>query len=105
MVGSARSYVYDTFGSFWAVLEAGARPNFAARAQLAGCFAHTVTTCRDAVALLIEAVGTVGIQRACVLERHHRDLITIGQHLVGQPKMREWAGGLWFGQPAPNPIL
>jgi hypothetical protein len=32
MVGSVRSYAYDTFGSFWAVLEAGARPNFAARA-------------------------------------------------------------------------
>jgi hypothetical protein len=39
------------------------------------------------------------------MERHHRDLITIGQHLMGQPKMREWAGGLWFGQAAPNPIL
>lgn len=105
MVGSARSYVYDTLGSFWELLEAGDTPGFPARAQLAGCFAHTVTTCRDAVALLIEAVGTTGIQRGCVLERHHRDLITIGQHLMGQPKMREWAGGLWFGQPAPSPIL
>lgn len=105
LVGSSRSYVYDTFGSFWAILEAGDTPDFAARAQLAGCFAHTVTTCRDAVALLVESVGTIGVQRGCVLERHHRDLITIGQHLMGQPKMREWAGGLWFGQPAPNPIL
>jgi hypothetical protein len=26
MVGSARGYVYDTFGSFWAVLEAGDPP-------------------------------------------------------------------------------
>jgi alkylation response protein AidB-like acyl-CoA dehydrogenase len=105
MVGSARSYVYDTFGDFWAVLQSGDPPGFAARAQLAGCFAHTLTTCRDAVTLLIETVGTAGIQRGCVLERHHRDLITIGQHLMGQPKMREWAGGLWFGQAAPNPIL
>jgi alkylation response protein AidB-like acyl-CoA dehydrogenase len=105
MVGSARSYVYDTFGGFWAVLEAGDTPEFAARAQLAGCFVHTLTTCRDAVALLIEVVGTAGIQRGCVLERHHRDLITIGSHLMGQPKMREWAGGLWFGQPAPVTIV
>lgn len=105
MVGSARSYVHDTFGTLWGLLEAGDTPGFATRAQIAGCFVHTVTNCRDAVAVLIEAVGTSGIQRGGALERHHRDLITIGQHLMGQPKMREWAGGLWFGQPAPTPVL
>ncbi|HEX4250867.1 MAG TPA: acyl-CoA dehydrogenase family protein [Pseudonocardia sp.] len=105
MVGSARSYVDDTFGGFWAVLEAGDPPDFTARAQLAGCFVHTVTTCRDAVAVLIETVGTAGIQRGGPLERHHRDLITMAQHLMGQPKMREWAGGLWFGQASPSPVL
>jgi alkylation response protein AidB-like acyl-CoA dehydrogenase len=105
MVGSARSYVYDTFGGFWELLDAGDTPGYASRAQLAGCFVHTMTTCRDAVALLIDAVGTAGIQRGCPLERHHRDLITIAQHLMGQPKMREWAGGLWFDQPSPSPIV
>ena len=105
MVGSARSYVNDTFGSFWAVLASGDAPSFAARAQLAGCFAHTLTTCRDAVSLLVDTVGTAGVRRGSILERHHRDLITLVQHLMGRPKMREWAGGLWFGQPAPMPLL
>jgi alkylation response protein AidB-like acyl-CoA dehydrogenase len=105
MVGSARSYVYDTLGDFWTTLESGDEPGFADRAALAGCFVHTITTCRDAVTVLVEAVGTAGIQRGSRLERQHRDLITIGQHLMGQPKMREWAGGLWFGQTPPSPIL
>jgi alkylation response protein AidB-like acyl-CoA dehydrogenase len=105
MVGSARSYVYDTLGDFWAVLESGDEPSFAARAALAGCFVHTLTTCRDAVQLLVETVGTAAIQRGSSLERNLRDLITMGQHLMGQVKMREWAGGLWFGQPTPIPYL
>ena len=105
MVGSARSYAYDTLGHFWSRLESGDEPSFAERAALAGCLVHTVTTCRDAVAILVESVGTAAIRRGCRLERHHRDLITIGQHLLGQPKMREWAGGLWFGQVPPTSIL
>jgi alkylation response protein AidB-like acyl-CoA dehydrogenase len=105
MVGSARSYVYDTFGGFWATLEAGDEPGFADRAALAGCFVHTITTCRDAVAVLAETVGTGAIMRGSRLERHHRDLITISTHLMGQQKVREWAGGLWFGQDSPNPVL
>jgi alkylation response protein AidB-like acyl-CoA dehydrogenase len=105
MVGSARSYVYDTFGALWTTLDAGEQPGYPQRAEVAGCFAHTLTSCRDAVALLAEAVGTAAVQRGSRLERHHRDLITMGQHLMGQPKMREWAGGLWFGQPAPSPLL
>ena len=75
------------------------------RAALAGCLVHTLTTCRDAVAVLVETVGTSAIHRGTRLERHHRDLITIGQHLFGQPKTREWAGGLWFGKVPPSPVL
>jgi alkylation response protein AidB-like acyl-CoA dehydrogenase len=105
MVGSARSYAYNTLGGFWAVLESGDQPSFAARAALAGCYVHTTTTCRDAVQLLVETVGTAAIQRGSSLERNLRDLITMGQHLVAQVKMREWAGGLWFGQPAPLPLI
>jgi alkylation response protein AidB-like acyl-CoA dehydrogenase len=105
MIGSARSYAYDTLGSFWSKLESGDEPDFDDRAALAGCFVHTVTTCRDAVAVLVETVGTSAVHRGSRLERHHRDLITIGQHVMGQPKAREWAGGLWFGKVPPTPVL
>jgi alkylation response protein AidB-like acyl-CoA dehydrogenase len=105
MVGSARSYVHDVYGDLWTTLEAGDLPGLAGRALLAGCYVHTITTCRDAVTVLTEAVGTASIRRDCPLERHHRDLVTMGHHLMGQPKMREWAGGLWLGQPSPSPII
>ena len=90
MVGSARSYAYDTLGSFWSRLESGDEPSLTDRAALAGCLVHTVTTCRDAVVVLVETAGTAAVRGGCRLERHHRDLITMGQHILGQPKVREW---------------
>jgi hypothetical protein len=105
LVGSARCYAFDTVGRVWAVLESGAVPSFADRAALAGCYGHTVSSCRDAVELLAEVVGTATIRRGSTLERNVRDLITIGQHVMSKPPVREWAGGLWFGQPVPMPLL
>ncbi|OPX06823.1 hypothetical protein [Mycobacterium sp. AT1] len=105
MIGSARSYAYDTLGSFRTRLSGGYEPSLIEVAALAGCFVHTVTACREAVAVLVETVGTAAVRRGSRLERHHRDLITIGQHVMGQPKMREWASALWFGQIPSIPLV
>jgi alkylation response protein AidB-like acyl-CoA dehydrogenase len=105
MVGSVRSYTYDLLGAFWATLAAGDTPTPDQRAALAGSYAHTFRTCRDAVALLYEEVGSQSVYRACPLDRHLRDLVTIGQHIMGQTRMREMAGALWLGQPSPLPVL
>ena len=104
MVHSARSYVYDTAGKFWATLEAGDEPSFEQRAQLAGCFVHTVSTCRKAAQLLVDTVGSAAIQE-CPLERQLRDLNTMAQHIQGQVRMWEWAGGMHLGQNSPSPLL
>jgi alkylation response protein AidB-like acyl-CoA dehydrogenase len=105
MVGSARSYTYDTLGKFWSTLEAGEDPSSDQRAALTGCFVHTISACRNAVLLLVDTVGTAAIQKGCPLERQLRDLTTIAQHTLGQTRMWEWSGGLWFGQDPPIPLL
>jgi alkylation response protein AidB-like acyl-CoA dehydrogenase len=105
MVGSARSYVHDVVGRLWAALEAGDEPSFAQRAELAGCFVHTASTCRDAVELLADTVGTAAIRRGCPLERQLRDLTVIKQHVLGQSRTWAWAGGLYFGVNPPVPML
>ena len=105
LVGSARSYHYDVLGSLWDTLVAGDPPTLDQRAALAGSFPHTFQTCREAVALLYEEIGSQSVYRACPLDRHLRDLITIGQHIMGQNRMREMAGGMWLGGPSPLPVL
>jgi indole-3-acetate monooxygenase len=97
MVGAARSHQFDVLGALWEVLEAGAEPSLRLRAALVGAHLHTIRTCRDAVRLLADVVGSASIYRRCPIERHLRDLTTIGQHLMGQPKILEMAGALWLG--------
>lgn len=108
IVGSARSYVFDVLGEFWSTLEAGAEPSRQQRAALAGVHGYTVRTCRDAVQILAETIGSASIHRSCPVERHLRDLTTIGQHILAQARTTEMVGALWLGAEdalAENPLL
>jgi alkylation response protein AidB-like acyl-CoA dehydrogenase len=106
LVGSARSYAFDVVGNFWTTLLAGAEPSHRQRAALAGCYRHVLQACLEAVQLLGEAVGSASIYRTCPIERHLRDLMTIGQHIVHQQRFLEAAGGLWMpGADENNPLL
>ena len=105
LVGSAHSYFYEVLGAFWASLEAGRRPDLRQRAALGGSYVHTFRTCLDAVQLLYETVGSAAIYRICPLDRHLRDMITIGQHIVAQVRLLEQVGGMWFGVEPEVPFL
>ena len=97
MVGAARSYIYDTLDDLWTVLEAGSRPSLQLRAALAGAYMYAIRTSSDAVATLADVVGSASIYRKCPIERYMRDLTTISQHLMGQPRIMDIAGALWLG--------
>jgi alkylation response protein AidB-like acyl-CoA dehydrogenase len=106
VVGSARSYAYDVAGDFWDTLVAGDQPSHRQRAALAGAYVHTVRTCRDAVELLADVLGTASVFRSCPIERHRRDLATIAQHITAQPRFLEMIGGLWIeGADIDYPLL
>ncbi len=105
MVGSARSYVFDVLGEFWAGLEAGDEPSLAQRAALGGSIPHAFQSCKAAVDLLAEAVGSASIYRTCELERRRRDLITLGAHIVAQNRFFESVGCLWLGDPPSIPLV
>jgi hypothetical protein len=53
----------------------------------------------------VDTVGSAAIQKTCPLERHLRDLNTIAQHIQGQVRMWEWAGGMYLGQAPSNPVV
>lgn len=97
MVGAARSYVFETLGDFWSTIEAGAQPSLRQRARMRAVHGYTLRACRDAVQILAETIGSASIYRNCPVERHLRDLTTIGQHILNQPRSMESAGALWLG--------
>ncbi|MPY92608.1 MAG: acyl-CoA dehydrogenase [Acidimicrobiia bacterium] len=102
MVGSARSYAFDVTAAFWATLVAGDEPSLRQRAALAGCHAHVARTCRDAVEMVGDVVGTASIRREHAVERHRRDLVTLCQHVLIQQRVTELAGALWLGVADPD---
>jgi hypothetical protein len=65
---------------------------------------NTGTTCRDAVQLLVDVAGSAALARSSPLNRRFRDLNVIAQHGLAQRRVWEWAGGLYFGRPAPVPV-
>jgi alkylation response protein AidB-like acyl-CoA dehydrogenase len=97
MVGAARSYLFETLGDLWSTLEAGDQPSLRQRARLRGVHGYTLRACRDAVQILAETIGSASIRHSCPIERHLRDLTTIGQHVLVQPRSMETAGALWLG--------
>jgi alkylation response protein AidB-like acyl-CoA dehydrogenase len=106
LVGSARSYAYELLGDFWDTLVAGDQPSRRQRAALAGAYVHTVRTCRDAVELLADVLGTTSVFRSCPVERHRRDLATIAQHITAQRRFLEMIGGLWLeGADVDHPLV
>jgi indole-3-acetate monooxygenase len=98
LVGSARSYCFDVVGDAWATLEAGDIPGTRQRAAVASAYVHVFQSCKEAVQLLCDAVGSASVYRSCPLDRHLRDMITISQHLLAQVKLYDAAGKLWFGE-------
>jgi indole-3-acetate monooxygenase len=96
MVGSARSYAFDVVGALWTPLQAGVEPSRRTRAAVGGTIPHVARTCREAVRLVADTVGSASIHRSSPLERQLRDLTTLCQHRLTQPSLLEVVGALWF---------
>jgi alkylation response protein AidB-like acyl-CoA dehydrogenase len=86
MIGSARSYVYETLGDLFSTVQRGDEPSLDQRARWAGCGVHAGTTCRDAVQLLVDIVGSATIQQTALLNRRLRDLNVIADRGLTQKR-------------------
>lgn len=102
-IGAARSYVFDTLGDITATLDCGRELSLDQRARWAGAVVNTGTTCRDAVQLLVDTVGSAALQHSSPLHRHLRDLNMIAQHGLTQRRVWDWSGSLYFGKQPPVP--
>lgn len=96
LVGSARSYLLETVDAFWnTVLRSGDLAPPWARFRIANTNAfHAV---KDAVGLLYEALGTSGVYNTSPLDRHYRDIATMTQHVLVQPKTWVPSGRVLLG--------
>ncbi|OBJ54746.1 hypothetical protein A9W95_01420 [Mycobacterium sp. 1423905.2] len=101
MIGASRSYVYDALGRVFATLQEGHDLSFDERARWAGAVVYAGTTCRDAVQLLIDAIGAGALHRSSPLHKQFRDLHMVAQHALTTKRVWEWSGALYFGTQPP----
>ena len=100
LVRSARAYVYDTVGVFWEAVCAGREPSQAEWTDLRLAMTNAFHSCKEAVGLLYEALGTTGVYRRSPLDRHLRDLTTMSQHMLCQTKTYAAGGRSLLGLPS-----
>jgi alkylation response protein AidB-like acyl-CoA dehydrogenase len=97
LVGSARSYVFDTLGDTWATLVKGDEPSMQQRARLRLAMTHTHSACVQAVDLLYKAAGGMAVYAANPFDRPFRDLHTINQHTFTSLRTYESVGRVLLG--------
>lgn len=97
LVGSARGFVFETFGNMWETLASGDPPSFKQRARARLAMAHASTACTEAVELLYKANGGSSVFAGNVFDRRLRDIQTANQHTTVSLKTWEVAGRVLLG--------
>ena len=98
LIASARAYLWEAVGRTWEALQAD-RPVDAAWLQVRLATVNAFRSSREAVGLVYEAVGTSGVYSSSPLDRHLRDVVTMAQHILAQPRILVDAGRVLVGLP------
>jgi len=81
LTDSARSYMYETVETLWAIVEQGQPATIDARRRVRLAGIHAADTAASAVDLLYNAAGASSIADTCPLQRHFRDVHVVTQHM------------------------
>lgn len=99
-LGAARSYVFSALETQWGRLERGEELTIKERADVWLSRYHVFQTAREIANLIYDTIGASSIYAARgPLDRACRDTTTMCQHMVGQRKIIEPAGGLLLEDP------
>jgi alkylation response protein AidB-like acyl-CoA dehydrogenase len=97
LVAASRAYLFDELGRVWDVLQSERQPSAAEWSAFRLANTYTFQSCKDAVALVYEALGTTGVYRRSPLNRHLRDITTMAQHMLCQTKTYAACGRTLLG--------
>lgn len=101
-IGSARAWVFEVLGDIWETLSRGDALSSRQRAMFRLCLVHVTRTARDVVSQMYDIAGSTAIQQNSPLDRLMRDILTVCQHRVVQPKMYRPSGKALFGLEVEN---
>jgi alkylation response protein AidB-like acyl-CoA dehydrogenase len=103
-VDAARLLLHDAVGALWAACcQAASGGTDAQRVRVWSSAIHAARTAKAIVTKMYEAAGTSALYVDCPLERAHRDIHVVTQHLVLGHQWLEEAGRVLLGLAPSNP--
>jgi alkylation response protein AidB-like acyl-CoA dehydrogenase len=104
-LASARLLLRETVNKVWAACTNGTPVTEAQRGQLWESGHHAAHVSTSVVRSMYEAAGASALYVNCPLERAHRDIHAVMQHIVFAPLWLEAAGRVRLGLPSQNPMF
>ncbi len=86
LVAASRACLFDVLGRIWDTLRSGRPLSPAEWSAFRLANTYVFRSCKDAVGLVCEILGTTGVYRRSPLDCHLRDVTTMAQHLLCQTK-------------------
>jgi len=102
---AARLLLHGALGDLWATCLRGTPVTDAQRARMFASGLHTAQTAKAVVTAMYEAAGTSALYSDCPLERAHRDIYAVMQHVQLAPMWLEAAGRVRLGLPPQTPFF
>ncbi len=100
-----RTNLRTAYGDLWRKVEAGESPTPEDIARVWAAAITTALECRSAVTALYAAAGTSSLYVDNPIERAHRDIHAVMQHVILQPFWLEEAGRVKLGLEPTNPLF
>lgn len=102
---AARLLLRHTLADLWSACSRGTPITDMQRARVWGSLIHAARTAKTVVTSMYEASGATALYIDCPIERAHRDIHAIMQHIVLQPMWLEEAGRVRLGLKPTHPLF
>ena len=96
---------FRAFQDRWANCEQGTPVRLEQRARVWRSAFHTAQRSKSVLTAVFEAAGTSALYVDCPIERLHRDIHAVTQHIILAPMWLEEAGRISLGFESANPIF
>jgi indole-3-acetate monooxygenase len=102
---AARLLLRDALGDLWIACSRGTPVTDIQHARMWGSNVHTARTAKTTVTSMYEAAGASALYIDCPIERAHRDIHAVQQHIVLQHFWLEQAGRVRLGLKPTHPLF
>jgi alkylation response protein AidB-like acyl-CoA dehydrogenase len=104
-LASARLLLHHAVRESWQVTESGCAVTLQQRASLWQAALHAAASAKDVMRTAYEAAGSDALYDSCPIERAHRDLHVVTQHVIVQDLWLEESGRVALGIPPLWPMF